>query len=386
VIEIDLDELEPLIAQPSSPDNVTEVSKVRDVEVQQVLIGSCTNSSYEDLMTLAKVVDGKVVHPEVSAGVSPGSKQVMRNVAHSGGIEAIIAAGFRILESACGPCIGMGQSPGSDQVSVRTFNRNFPGRSGTKNDRVYLCSPQVAAATALAGHIEDPRSLGEPPEIDSPDEFIIDDRTIIAPDGKAEEVPKGPNIQSIPINKPLPDALESEVLLKVEDNITTDHISPAGARFLPLRSNIPALSQFVYHFVDEGFAKRAQERGGGFIVGGENYGQGSSREHAALCPMHLGIKAVLAKSFARIHRANLINFGIVPLEFENPSDYDDVKQGDTLEMPRIREELERGDTVTVKNARTGKEYQTRHGLSERQVAVMLEGGLLNQTKKHAAGD
>jgi aconitate hydratase len=384
VVKINLSKLEPLIAQPSSPDNVIEVSKVQDVEVHQVLIGSCTNSSYEDLMTVAKAVEGKVVHPNVSAGVSPGSKQVMRNIAKSGGLEHIIAAGFRILESACGPCIGMGQSPGSNQVSVRTFNRNFPGRSGTKNDKVYLASPQVAAATALTGHICDPRTLGDPPKIRVPKEFITDDRTIIPPDGRAGELTKGPNIHSIPIHESLPESFAASVLLKVEDNITTDHISPAGARFLPLRSNIPALSQFVYHFVDESFAQRAQDKEGGFIVGGDNYGQGSSREHAALCPMFLGVKAVLAKSFARIHRANLINFGIVPLRFVDPGDCDDIQQGDVLAMPRLKEELQSRNTLTVRNKRTGKEYQTEHDMSPRQVDIMLEGGLLNYTRQHAA--
>jgi aconitate hydratase len=384
VIRIDLSGLEPLVAQPSSPDNVIEVSKVQDVEVQQVIIGSCTNSSYEDLSAVAKMVEGKVVHPNVSACVAPGSKQVMANIAQSGAFERLIRAGFRILETACGPCIGMGQSPGTGWVSARTFNRNFPGRSGTKGDRVYLCSPQVAAATALAGHLCDPRTLGEPPKIRVAKEFIIDDRTIIPPDTKKGEISRGPNIQALPIHEPMPDSFSAEVLLKVEDNITTDHISPAGSRFLPLRSNIPALSQFVYHFVDETFAGRAQEKRGGFIVGGDNYGQGSSREHAALCPMFLGVKAVLGKSFARIHRANLVNFGIVPLQFADPGDYDDTRQGDVLEMPRVKEELQSGGVVTVKNQRSGKEYQTTHGLSARQVEIMLEGGLLNYTKKRAA--
>jgi aconitate hydratase len=382
-VEIDLAKLEPLIAQPHSPDNVIEVKKLRGTKVQQVAIGSCTNSSYEDLMMVARVLRGRTVHKDVSLCISPGSKQVLQNIAASGALMDIIRAGARVLECTCGPCIGMGQAPPSEAVSLRTFNRNFLGRSATKSAKVYLCSPETAVAAAIYGEIADPRKLGTAVRIKKPTSFMIDDSMIVPPSRRPEkvEIIRGPNIKPLPINQPMPDALAASVLLRVEDNITTDHILPAGAKILPLRSNIPAISEYVFSVVDADFASRAKAAGSGFVVGGENYGQGSSREHAALAPMYLGIKAVMAKSFARIHQANLINFGIIPLQFKKPEDYDTISPGDRLELPNVKAELKTGKPIHVKNTTKGAEYIMQNPFSERQRAILLAGGLLNYTKQ-----
>ncbi|HKS97447.1 MAG TPA: aconitate hydratase, partial [Terriglobia bacterium] len=332
---IELSQLEPLIAQPSSPDNVVTVRSLAGTKVHQVAVGSCTNSSFHDLMTVAAVLRGRVVNPETSMVVTPGSRQVFEMVARAGGLADMIAAGARILESACGPCIGMGQAPPTGAVSVRSFNRNFPGRSGTPNDRVYLSSPETAAACAIRGVITDPRELGDYPEIAWPEHYLIDDRMILAPPERGEtiEILRGPNIKPLPGAQAMAEQIAGPVLIRVGDNISTDTIMPAGAKILPLRSNIPAISEYVFAPLDPTFARRAREAGGGFVVGGANYGQGSSREHAALAPMALGVKAVIAKAFARIHGANLVNFGILPLTFANEADYDRVKQDDRLEIP-----------------------------------------------------
>ncbi|MEK6571078.1 MAG: aconitate hydratase, partial [Bacteroidota bacterium] len=341
IIEVNLSELEPFIAQPSSPDNVIEVKKVEGLKVDQVLIGTCNNSSYRELMTVARLLKGKRVHPRVSFGVVPGSRQVLEMISANGAIKDIVAAGARILESACGFCIGMGQAPPTNGVSLRTGNRNFPGRSGTQNDKVYLCSPEVAVASALRGEITNPKRLGRYPTIKIPKKFLIDDSLIIPPprNGTNVEILRGPNIAPLPVRGPLEEHLVGEVLIKLGDNITTDHIMPAGAQILPLRSNIPKISEYVFSRVDPEFVKRAKEGQGGFIVGGENYGQGSSREHAALAPMYLGIKAVFAKSFARIHRSNLINFGIVPLLIKDSSLSEALQAGGKLEIENIRKPL-----------------------------------------------
>jgi len=378
-IVIDLDQLEPLIAQPQSPDNVVPVHQVKGTKVAQVAVGSCTNSSFHDLMTVAAILRGRVVHPEVSMVVTPGSRQVFEMISRAGGLTDLIAAGARILESACGPCIGMGQAPPTDGVSVRSFNRNFPGRSGTPNDRVYLASPESAAACAVRGHITDPRELGDYPEIAWPERYIVDDRMLIPPSPEPErvEILRGPNIKPLPLAKPPEERLEGKVLIKVGDNISTDGILPAGAKILPLRSNIPAISEYVFSQIDPDFVKRAKAAGGGFVIGGSNYGQGSSREHAALAPMYLGVKAVIAKSFARIHWANLINFGILPLLFANESDYDRVKRDDVLELPGVREALSAGRFLTVINVTQGFQFPVKYNLSDRQRRILLAGGLLN---------
>ena len=387
-IEVNLSELEPLVACPHSPDAVTEARKLRKVQVSQVAIGSCTNSSLEDLLMLSRVFKGKRVHPDVSVCLAPGSKQVLQNLIAEGGLDPIIAAGVRLLEPACGPCIGMGQSPASGTVSVRTFNRNFAGRSGTRDAEVYLCSPQVAAATALTGCITDPRELGKAPRVRLPENLIVDDSMILPPPVKSEkvEIIRGPNIQPLPARKALGPGLKGEVLLKVEDNVTTDHIMPAGSNILPLRSNIPAISEYVFSPIDPGFAARAREKKGGFVVGGENYGQGSSREHAALAPMYLGLKAVIAKSFARIHRANLINFGILPLLFGNPGDYATIAQGDVLEIPNLQKALKKGlDKVELQNLSRNKACILTLNFSARERDVLAAGGLLNLTRSKATG-
>jgi aconitate hydratase len=383
---IDLNKLEPLIAQPHGPDNVIEAGKLKDVAVAQVCVGSCTNSSYRDLMMVAKILKGKHVHPGVSMTVTPGSKQVFEMIAQNGALADIIAAGARILESACGPCIGMGQAPPSGAVSIRSFNRNFEGRSGTRDAKVYLASPELCAACALEGKIIDPRKLGKLPKVSIPEKFMLDDEGIIAPskDPKKVEVLRGPNIKPLPVNAPLGDKMAGPVLLKVQDNITTDHIMPAGSKVLPLRSNIPAISEYVFNAIDPTFPKRAKEAGGGFVVGGENYGQGSSREHAALAPMYLGLKAVLVKSFARIHRANLINFGILPLTFVTPAEYDTVNQGDQFEIPDLKQVIKVDHPFPVKDLTTEKSIQVVHNLTERQKDIILAGGLLNYTKQKNA--
>ncbi len=383
VIEINLSKLEPMIAQPHSPDNVVKVKDIAGAKVQQVAIGSCTNSSYVDMMTVAGVLKGKQIHPDVSLVISPGSRQVLEMISRNGALADMISAGARILESTCGPCIGMGQAPPSDSVAVRSFNRNFLGRSGTKSANVYLASPEVCLAAALKGVITDPRDLGKAISVEMPEKFHIDDRMVLPPSDnpKKVEIIRGPNIKPLPINKPLPDTLEGELLLKVEDNITTDHIMPAGAKILPLRSNIPEISKHVFEVVDESFAKRAMEKGGGFIVGGENYGQGSSREHAALAPMYLGVKWVLTKSFARIHKANLINFGILPLTFENPADYAKFAQNDRLRIQNIIASLKSNKPLIVENLTKKTSIPVTYDLSERAKEIIMAGGLLNYTRE-----
>ena len=388
-VDIDLSTLEPNVAQPFNPDRVVKVSEIEGMKVDQVAIGSCTNGSLKEMLTAAAMLDGKTVSPGLSLLVSPGSKQVFEMMARAGAIEKIIAAGGRVLESACGPCIGMGAAPPSGGVSVRTHNRNFEGRSGTKDASVYLVSVETAVATALSGVLTDPRKLGADPKslsatrIRMPAEFDVNDNMIIPPleDGSKVEIRRGPNIKPLPVNEVMPDRLEGEVLLKVGDNITTDHIMPAGAKILPLRSNIPAISEHVYEIVDPTFPARAREAGGGFIVGGENYGQGSSREHAALAPMYLGIKWVITKSFARIHKANLINFGIIPITFDDPADYDKIESGDEIVIENVRDRLKKNEPLTLVNKTKGIEIKGTYELSDRQRDIVLEGGLLNYVKK-----
>ncbi|MFZ5659720.1 MAG: aconitate hydratase [Pseudomonadota bacterium] len=380
VLEINLDELEPLIACPHSPDNVKTVREVAGTPVAQVAIGSCTNSSYTDLMTVAAMLRGRSVAAGVSLGVSPGSRQVMEMITRDGGMLDLIGAGSRLLESACGPCIGMGFAPPSGGVSVRSFNRNFPGRSGTKNAGVYLASPETCAAAALTGVITDPRDLGIPvPQVKLPEKYLVDDRMVIPPlpadAARAVEIVRGPNIAKLPQGQPAPEVLSGPVLLKVGDNITTDHIMPAGAKVLPLRSNLPAISQFTFSAIDESFPARAQELGGGFVVGGHNYGQGSSREHAALAPMYLGVKAVLVKSFARIHLANLINFGILPITFVDEADYERVEQGDQLAVD-IRNLTVGGSLVVVNQSRNLEIKVAAQIASQRDLELIRSGGAL----------
>ncbi|MGI6296812.1 MAG: aconitate hydratase [Armatimonadota bacterium] len=383
VIELDLSALEPMIAMPHSPDNVVKVSEVAGTKVDQVAIGSCTNSSLRDLMVVANALKGKTVHPTVSLVISPGSRQVFEMIARNGALADMISSGARILESACGPCIGMGQSPRTNAVSIRTFNRNFEGRSGTKSAQVYLAGPEVAVAAALTGQITDPRTLGTPIEYNAPENYLIDDRLIISPSDQPDsvEIARGPNIKPLPRNTALPDTISGKILLKLGDNITTDDIMPAGSKVLPLRSNIPAISEFVFAAKDPDFARRARELGGGIIVGGENYGQGSSREHAALAPMYLGIKAVIAKSFARIHRQNLINFGILPLRFANPDDYDSIDQLNEIEIKNAAGLLR--DSVSefiLTNKTSGKSIPLTTDLSDREREMILAGGRLNFIK------
>jgi aconitate hydratase len=385
-IEIDLRKLEPLIAHPSSPDRVVPVREVAGREVRQVCIGSCNNSSYMDLMSVAKILKGQKIHPDVSLTITPGSKQVFEMIARNGAMADLISAGARILESACGPCIGMGQAPPSGAVSIRTMNRNFQGRSGTPDDQVYLASPYVASACALEGVITDPRTLGmKPPRIPMPKRFFIDDSLILAPSPDPEDVAieRGPNIKPLPTRGPLEDVMEGSVLLKVGDHITTDHILPAGARVLPLRSNIPAISKHLFERLDPDFFKKAKESGGGFVVGGENYGQGSSREHAALAPMFAGIRAVIAKSYARIHRSNLINFGILPLTFQDEKEFDGIQQEDRLRIERVRSRLETNGRLTIWNVTQRRAFEVSHGLNPREMEILLAGGLLNYTRKSA---
>ena len=375
---INLNELEPLAACPNSPDNVRPVRELAGTKVDQVAIGSCTNSSFADMTKTASVLKGHKIADGVSLGISPGSRQVFSMMAESGALTYMIDAGARILECACGPCIGMGFSPNSKGVSLRTFNRNFLGRSGTKDGQVYLVSPETAAASALTGFITDPTTLPPIAQPQQPDRFRINDDGIIAPlpaaEAEAAEVLRGPNIKPFPETSPLDDHIEAAVILKVGDNITTDHIMPAGSKVLPYRSNVPKISEFCFSVVDETFAARAKEAGKGFIVGGSNYGQGSSREHAALAPLYLGIKAVIAKSFARIHAANLVNAGILPLIFENPDDYDEIEQGDVLRLDGVRAALE--DDRIILHA-GDKNIPLRMELAERQKEVLLAGGLLD---------
>ena len=386
VIDIDLDKLQPMIACPHSPDNVVPVAALAGTKVDQVCIGSCTNSSLLDMLKVAALLRGKTVAPGVSLSISPGSKQVLTMLADCGALTDILASGARLLECACGPCIGMGFSPNSGGVSLRTFNRNFLGRSGTKDAQVYLVSPETAVAAALTGVITDPQTLGPMPAVTLPEQFRIDDSAVLPPapadEADAVEVLRGPNIQPFPQSRPFADTLTAELVLKVGDNITTDHIMPAGAKILPYRSNIPKLAEFCFTVCDPTFPARAKAAGDGIIVGGSNYGQGSSREHAALVPMYLGIRCVVAKSFARIHAANLINAGILPLTFENPDDYDALQPGARLRIDDIRAGMAAG-SLTLTDTAAGKAYSVVCSLTERQQAILLAGGLLNYTKEHA---
>lgn len=384
-MEINLSELEPMMACPGAPDNIKKVRDIQGIDVQQVLIGSCTNSNYRELMTVAYLLKDRKIHPNITMAVNPGSKQVLEMVSKEGAMYNIVAAGARLLESGCNGCIGMGSAPGTNWVSVRSFNRNWPGRSGTKDDKVYLTSPEVCVACAITGKITDPRDLGEYPEIPWPDRFIIDDSAILPPakDPSKVQIIRGPNIKPLPLRNPIEQTLQGEVLFKVDDNISTDAIMPAGAKILPLRSNIPAISEYVFYWLDPTFAKRAKEKNGGFIVGGDNYGQGSSREHAALAPMYLGVRGVLAKSFARIHRANLINFGIIPFEFANAIDYDKLQQGSVIKITEILTALSNG-SKSIKASVNGNAIDLKIDFSERQRKILIEGGLLNYTKKTVA--
>lgn len=385
-IDIDLSQLVPLAACPHSPDNVKSVNEIGKLKIDQVCIGSCTNSSYVDMMKVAHILKGKTVDPSVSLAIAPGSKQVLNMIAENGALADMIAAGARILESACGPCIGMGQSPNSKGVSLRTFNRNFEGRSGTKDGQIYLVSPEMAAVSALTGYLTDPRTLGDMPEFKLPKHFKINDNMVVPPADEADmdsvEVLRGPNIKPFPQTSPLDDSIDCQVSLKVGDNITTDHIMPAGAKILPLRSNIPAISQHCFTVCDEDFPRRAKNMGKSIIVGGSNYGQGSSREHAALAPLYLGIKAVLVKSFARIHRANLINAGILPLTFVNEADYDKINQGDEIVLADVRADVEADmSKLTVVNKTTGVEIPVLCELTGRTKDIILAGGLLDYTRE-----
>ncbi|MBQ2939116.1 MAG: aconitate hydratase [Clostridia bacterium] len=385
VLEIDLNTLAPLAACPHSPDNVKPVSELAGMKVDQCCIGSCTNSSLYDMLKVAAILKGKTVDPSVSLGIAPGSKQVFNMLADCGALADLIAAGARILECACGPCIGMGQSPNSAGVSLRTFNRNFEGRSGTADGQVYLVSPEVAAVSALTGVFTDPRTMGDAPVVQMPEKFTVNDNMIVPPASpeEAKDLPilRGPNIKPFPSNDPMPDTIEADVLLKVGDNITTDHIMPAGAKVLPLRSNIPAISQHCFTRCDPTFPARCEAAGKGFVVGGNNYGQGSSREHAALAPLHLGIKAVFVQSFARIHVANLINAGILPLTFADPADYDRISQGDTLRLTELRCHLTDGSDFVLENVTRGETYALPNTLTERQAQILLAGGLLYTIEK-----
>ncbi|MBW2465696.1 MAG: aconitate hydratase, partial [Deltaproteobacteria bacterium] len=385
IVDIDMSGLEPLIACPSSPDNVVRVSEVAGKPVSQVLVGSCSNSSLRDLMVVAKVLEREEVSSNVSFEINPGSRQVLENITAQGDMLTLIKAGARVHQAGCLGCIGMGQAPPTDAISLRTFPRNFPGRSGTVNDQVYLCSPEVAVASAVMGRITDPRDLGEYPHFDLPERYLLGDQRIEQPKDQGEEfeIIRGPNIAPFPEFKPLAETWQGKVLLKVGDNITTDHIMPAGAKILPLRSNIPAISEYVFNSVDLEFIQRARDASagdlGGMVVGGENYGQGSSREHAALAPRYLGVQVKLVKGFARIHKANLINFGIIPLTFENPQDYEELKQGARVEIPEIRRKISAGEqqiTVLIDS----KPIQAILEISDRHREILLAGGLLNWAK------
>ena len=385
IIPIDLSSLKPMIACPHSPDNIVNVDSLKGTKVDQVCIGSCTNSSLYDMLKVAAMLKGKTVDPSVSLSVSPGSKQVLRMLADCGALSDILASGARVLECACGPCIGMGFSPNSAGVSLRTFNRNFLGRSGTKDAQVYLVSPETAVAAALTGYITDPTAMDPIGEVKLPDAFTIDDSAILAPASPEAavnaEVLRGPNIKEFPKSKPFTDELTAELVLKVEDNITTDHIMPAGSKILPYRSNIPFLSQFCFSVCDTTFPERAKAAGDGIIVGGSNYGQGSSREHAALVPMYLGIRCVIAKSFARIHVANLINAGILPLTFKNADDYDLLAQGHKLRLSNIKSGMQVGELILT-DENTGAEIALICDLTQRQMDIVTAGGLLNYTKEN----
>ncbi len=383
-LEIDLGALEPMAACPHSPDSVRTVQDIGPLAINQIIVGSCTNSSLRDMLLVAAALKGKTVHPDISFVVAPGSRQVLSMLSDCGALGDIVAAGARVLECACGPCIGMGQSPETDAVSLRTFNRNFLGRSGTRSAQVYLVSPEVAAASALKGCLTDPRELGEAPAISLPKTFKINDNMIITPPANTEtiEVMRGPNIKPFPLNTALPDQVQGSVLIKLEDNITTDHICPSYAKLLPYRSNVPHLADYCLEPCDPAFPTRARKLGGGIIVAGSNYGQGSSREHAALCPLELGIKAVIAKSFARIHRDNLINNGILPLTLQNPDDYETISLDDMLIIEEARDQILAGPEVAVKNMTHDTVIQTRILLSDRQQHLILSGGLLNYIRQN----
>ena len=384
VIDINLSELKPLIACPHSPDNIKTVESLKGTKVDQVCIGSCTNSSLYDMLKVAALLKGKTIKPEVSLSISPGSKQVLTMLADCGALSDIIASGARVLECACGPCIGMGFSPNSGGVSLRTFNRNFEGRSGTADGKVYLVSPETAVAAALTGEITDPTLLGEMPKVTMPEEFKIDDSSILPPASPLEadsvEILRGPNIKPFPESKELEDAMEVPLVLKVGDNITTDHIMPAGAKILPYRSNIPYLSKYCFAVCDESFPERAKAAGESIIIGGNNYGQGSSREHAALVPLYLGVRVVVAKSFARIHAANLINAGIMPLEFADADDYDKLDQDDVLRLENIYDGMDSGKYI-LKNLTKGNEITLVSAFTERQKEILKAGGLLKYVGK-----
>jgi aconitate hydratase len=388
-MEIDLTKLVPLVAKPHSPGIVVPVTELEGTPLDQVAIGSCTNSSVKDLTVVASIMRGKMVAPGVSLGISPGSRQVLLQISKNGALASLIQSGARILESACGPCIGMGFAPPSGGKSLRTFNRNFQGRSGTDDAEIYLASPEVAAASALAGKIADPRKLKDVAMLPVPDKLDIDDGMIIAPpsDGSAVKVRYGPNIKPVPIAPPMPESLTIKVVLKVGDNITTDHIMPAGTEILPLRSNIPEMAKHVFERVDKAFAERAQkEKDGTIVVGGSNYGQGSSREHAAIAPMYLGVRVVLVKSFARIHEANLVNFGLIPFELADPKQLDAIDAGDVLEFPGLRRYFEAGakDQFIIKNLTKKRDIPVTHHLSPRSIQLLLAGGLLNSIRDKLA--
>ncbi len=384
-ITIDLSSLKPMAACPHMPDKVKTVEEIGEITVDQVCIGSCTNSSYVDMMKVAAILKGRKVAPNVSLAIAPGSMQVLHMLATNGALADMLAAGARILESACGPCIGMGQSPNSNGVSLRTFNRNFEGRSGTADAGIYLVSPEVAAASAVTGVFTDPRKLGEAPVIEMPEKFDINDSMVLLPATEEEaddvEVKYGPNIKPFPVGEALGDKIEAKAILKVGDNITTDHIMPAGAKILPYRSNIPFLSNFCFKQCDENFAENCKKEGKGIIIGGANYGQGSSREHAALVPLYLGIKSVVAKSFARIHQANLINAGIIPFTFANADDYDKIAQGDELAIENIKDSIKNKTDIVLKNVTKNETYPLSYEFSERQTDMILAGGLLNYTRE-----
>ena len=387
LVEIDLGALVPLAACPHSPDNVKPIEELAGQKIDQVCIGSCTNSSLLDMMKVAHILKGKTVNPGVSLAIAPGSKQVLNMLANNGALAIMIDAGARILESACGPCIGMGQSPNSKGISLRTFNRNFEGRSGTKDGQIYLVSPETAAISALTGVFTDPRELGAAADIVLPDKFTVNDNMIVEPadekDMDSVEVLRGPNIKPFPVSGPLEETIDAKCSLKVGDNITTDHIMPAGAKILPLRSNIPEISKHCFEVCDESFPSRALEMGKSVIIGGSNYGQGSSREHAALAPLYLGVKAVIVKSFARIHMANLINAGIVPLTFVNEGDYDRIDQTDEIKIENIGKQIEAGNVLKATNVTKGFDFELGADFSERQKAMLIAGGLLNYTKQNS---
>ena len=386
VVEINLSELVPMAACPHSPDNIKSVAELGPMKIDQVCIGSCTNSSLMDMMKVAHILKGKTVHPDVSLSIAPGSKQVLSMLAENGALAIMLQAGARVLESACGPCIGMGQSPNSGGISLRTFNRNFEGRSGTADGQIYLVSPELAAASAIAGVLTDPRTLGDMPEFAMPEKFLVNDNMIVPPvkaeDMDSVEVLRGPNIKPFPTSEPMPEEISAKVSLKVGDNITTDHIMPAGAKILPLRSNIPEISKYCFAVCDESFHDRALEMGKSIVIGGSNYGQGSSREHAALAPLYLGVKAVITKSFARIHMANLINAGIIPMTFADEADYDRIDANDELTIPNVAEQIKNSDVIKVTNVTKGFDFECSVSFSDRQKEMLYAGGLLNYTKNN----